>query len=52
MATLEALRVGGRHAEIAALANLLAEQGTLAPHTRRPYTEAMLLGIGGGIGGG
>ena len=48
MATLEALRVGGRHAEIAALANLLAEQGALAPHTGRPFTEAMLLGIGGG----
>lgn len=52
MATLDTVRAGGRHAETAALANLLAEQGVVAPHTGRPFGEALLLGIGGGIGGG
>jgi hypothetical protein len=40
------------HWETAGLAAILAAQGVVAPHTGRPYTAAMLLGIGGGIGGG
>jgi hypothetical protein len=43
---------GGRHPETAALTNVLAAQGAKAPHTGRPYTEAMLLGVGGGLGAG
>lgn len=43
---------GGAHSETAALKNVLAQAGVSAPHTGRPYTEAMLLGIGGGIGAG
>lgn len=52
MAIYQALRVGGVHPETAALANILAEQGVVAPHSGRPFSEALLLGIGGGIGGG
>lgn len=29
--------------------NVLAYQGALAPHTGQPYTEAMLMGINGGL---
>lgn len=43
---------GGRHPETAALTNVLAAQGVRAPHTGQPYTEAMLLGVGGGLGAG
>ncbi len=43
---------GGRHPETAALTNALAAQGVTAPHTGQPYTEAMLLGVGGGLGAG
>ncbi len=41
---------GGFHHETANLANLLAFHGVVAPHTRKPYSEEMLLGLGGGIG--
>lgn len=41
---------GGIHPETAGLANVLAAKQIVAPHTDRPYTEAMLLGIGGGLG--
>jgi hypothetical protein len=41
---------GGRHCETGALKNVLAHMGIVAPHTGRPFTEEMLLGIGGGIG--
>lgn len=41
---------GGEHSETSAIKNILAYHGVVAPHTRKPYTEAMLLGIGGGIG--
>lgn len=44
--------VGGQHPETAALRNILAYLGVKAPHTAKPFSEAMLLGIGGGIGGG
>ena len=43
---------GGRHAETASLTNLLRAQGVVAPHDGRPYSEAMLLGVGGGLGAG
>lgn len=33
-----------------ALRNILDYQGVVAPHTGEPFTEAMLMGIGGGIG--
>ncbi|MFX0117245.1 MAG: DUF4872 domain-containing protein [Candidatus Hodarchaeota archaeon] len=33
-----------------ALRNILDYQGTIAPHTGEPFTEAMLMGLGGGIG--
>ena len=42
----------GKHPPTAALKNVLAELGVLAPHTSEPYSEEMLLGIGGGIGAG
>ena len=41
---------GGRHAESAAVANVLAFRGVLAPHTKEPFSEALLFGIAGGIG--
>lgn len=43
---------GGVHAETAAIKNVLAYHGVKAPHTGQPFTEAMLLGIGGGLGAG
>ncbi|MBI3449019.1 MAG: DUF4872 domain-containing protein [Acidobacteria bacterium] len=41
---------GGRHHETAHLRNILDHLGLKAPHTGAPYSEEMLLGIGGGIG--
>ena len=41
---------GGAHADTAAFANVLANTGVLAPHTGEPLTEAMVLGVGGGLG--
>lgn len=43
---------GGHDPETAALTNCLAQAGYIAPHTGRPYTEAMVLGVGGGLGAG
>jgi hypothetical protein len=43
---------GGHHPNTAALKNVLAAQGVTDPHTGKPFTEAMLLGIGGGLGAG
>ena len=40
----------GLHPDTAVLRNILAFQGVKAPHTRLPFSEAMLLGIGGGLG--
>ncbi|MDX2140262.1 MAG: DUF4872 domain-containing protein [Chloroflexota bacterium] len=34
------------------LVNALAYQGALAPHTGKPYTEALLMGINGGLSAG
>src|SRR6266511_3846703 len=41
---------GLRHRESRLVAHLLAQAGYLAPHTGKPYTEAMVCGLGGGIG--
>ena len=39
----------GLHWETGSLRNYLAYKGVVAPHTNQPYSEAMLLGISGGI---
>jgi len=39
----------GRHWETGSIQNALALQGVRAPHTGKPYSEALLLGISGGI---
>ncbi|MBI5669685.1 MAG: DUF4872 domain-containing protein [Chloroflexi bacterium] len=39
----------GRHRETGSLHNILAYQGQPAPHTGQPISEALLLGISGGI---
>lgn len=39
----------GRHWETGSIHNALALQGIKAPHTGEPYSEALLLGISGGI---
>ena len=39
----------GRYWDTAAIRNALDYQGALAPHTGAPYSEAMLLGISGGV---
>lgn len=50
MPTLENYtQFGGRYWDTAAIRNALDYQGVKAPHTGEPYTEAMLLGISGGI---
>lgn len=43
---------GGIHSTTASLTNALAHEGVLNPKTRKPFTEAMILGIGGGLGAG
>ena len=43
---------GGRHAETAALAHTLNYMGITAPDSGLPFSEALLFGIGGGIGAG
>lgn len=39
----------GRYWDTAAIRNALDYQGAIAPHTGEPYSEAMLLGISGGL---
>ncbi len=39
----------GRYWDTAAIRNALDYQGVKAPHTGQPYSEAMLLGLSGGI---
>jgi hypothetical protein len=39
----------GRHWETGSIHNALALQGIKAPHTGKPYSEALLLGVSGGI---
>jgi hypothetical protein len=38
----------GRHWETGSVANFLAHHGAKAPHTGRPYSEALLMGVSGG----
>jgi hypothetical protein len=42
-------RFNGRHWETGSIQNALALQGTVAPHTGKPFSEALLLGVSGGI---
>ena len=39
----------GRHWETGSIHNALAMQGVKAPHTGEPYSEALFLGVSGGI---
>lgn len=39
----------GRHWETGTIRNVLAYQGITTPHTHQPFSEALLLGISGGI---
>ena len=41
---------GGRQTETAAFGNSLKFLGVTAPHTREPYSEPLLFGLGGGVG--
>lgn len=45
-------RLGGHHTDTAGLRNILAYYGVIASHTKETPSEALLLGLGGGIGGG
>jgi hypothetical protein len=45
-------RLGGLHSETAAVGNILANAGVVAPHSGEPFSEAFLLGLGGGISAG
>jgi hypothetical protein len=40
---------GGMHWETGSLRNVLAYEGVKAPHTGEPFSEAMLLGLSGGV---
>ncbi|HSG45275.1 MAG TPA: BtrH N-terminal domain-containing protein [Anaerolineales bacterium] len=42
-------KFSGRHWETGSIHNALAMQGVNAPHTGEPYSEALLLGVSGGI---
>jgi hypothetical protein len=42
-------QLSGRHWESGSIHNALALQGIKAPHTGKPYSEALLLGVSGGI---
>ncbi|HSL42506.1 MAG TPA: BtrH N-terminal domain-containing protein [Anaerolineales bacterium] len=42
-------QLNGRHWETGSIHNALAMQGIKAPHTGKPYSEALLLGVSGGI---
>ncbi len=39
----------GTHWETGSIRNFMAARGFTAPHTGKPYSEAFLLGISGGI---
>lgn len=43
------IQLNGRHWETGSIHNALAMQGVKAPHTGKPYSEALLLGVSGGI---
>lgn len=42
-------RFSGRHWETGSIQNALAIKGILAPHTGEPFSEALLLGVSGGV---
>jgi hypothetical protein len=42
--------LGGAHPDTHAIAGVLANRGLVAPHTGQPLSEAMVLGVGGGLG--
>jgi hypothetical protein len=42
----------GKHDSTSVLKNILTAQDVTAPHNGQPFSEAMLLGIGGGLGAG
>jgi hypothetical protein len=44
--------LGGVHPDTAAIAGVLANRGLVMPGTGTPLSEAMILGIGGGLGAG
>jgi hypothetical protein len=48
----EYLLLGGAHPDTHAIAGVLANRGLVAPHTGQPLSEAMVLGVGGGLGAG
>ena len=43
---------GGINPYTASIRNVAAQLGATAPHTNKPFSEAMILGVGGGIGAG
>ena len=43
-------QIGGIHPETATMTNVLANQGFVSPCNGRPLSEAMVLGIAGGLG--
>jgi hypothetical protein len=43
---------GGSHPDTAAIANVLANYGVISGHSGRPLSEALILGVGGGLGAG
>lgn len=43
------MQLSGRHWETGSIHNALALQGTKSPYTGKPYSEAFLLGVSGGI---
>lgn len=40
---------GSHHWETGSIRNVLAHEGVTAPHTGQPFSEAMLLGLSGGV---
>ena len=43
-------RFGGQHIDTSVLSNVFEQAGLYNPITQSPYSEAMLAGLGGGIG--
>ena len=52
MPILDFHHFGGQNWETAAMKNTLAHAGVAAPHTGRPFSEALCFGIAGGIAAG
>jgi hypothetical protein len=42
-------QLGEKHPETAGYANILACQDVLVPYAGQPFSEEMILGIGGGL---